>query len=612
MLLRNMEMFTLEDVKRATTEPSNWFGEQSKKALAGRCLLDSVEYFLTHPKFPAQFRQVVNAHTIRLITVCLARQGGLDLSDLLDQISVRLSDSCKQVLGSRRDKFPFYGDDFWDWAVILECFLEVYHSGPRGAIHEKTLDGEFESFNTKVEQMLEKGLWKGGPNDWYGPATAAAAYRALQRWSVIRNKDTEVDEGVLEELKRQSLQPIGEKGEYRDKVVRHEQIVWHLGQVVAQFPTQTNSQWEQMCKLLPDIDDFDSRSQQVYALARVLEGAHERQRTAREARAQVNETFEAALTRLYDLEAPGRPLGEGIIGDNVKGSLNVLEGLWHSLDSKEKSGVREMLQALRDVHTGANTVAIVVAIPREANAMRRAFSDGARITDEGDSCVIRHPKYRVVIRQAKSLLATAKEVGELLEKDKPKWVIMCGVAGSLGTMRTLKESEPPTFVGPDVGDVVLAVSLAPYRIRDKVRGAVENAEVPLGGTTWTLIPVDAKLFAHAHFAAKQVFADGRSGRFWEGQIVTGTGIKDDLGEKHAILETFPGGLAVEEEGFAVALFCMVERTPCIVMRAISDRAEGDKILRQRVVRDEDPDQDLAAERIGEVAVALVDRLSSRW
>ena len=107
------------------------------------------------------------------------------------------------------------------------------------------------------------------------------------------------------------------------------------------------------------------------------------------------------------------------------------------------------------------------------------------------------------------------------------------------------------------------------------------------------------------------FAARNGPRKWEGQIVTGTGIKDDLGEKAEILAVFPGGLAVEEEGFVAALVCMSKVTPCVVVRGISDRAEGDKILRQRNLK-EDENQSLAAANAAKVALGTVKRLSSIW
>src|SRR5438876_881352 len=79
---------------------------------------------------------------------------------------------------------------------------------------------------------------------------------------------------------------------------------------------------------------------------------------------------------------------------------------------------------------------------------------------------------------------------------------------------------------------------------------------------------------------------GEKGHFYEGLIVTGTGIKDAIDAKREILKEFPGGLAVEEEGYVVGLMSLVNRTPCLILRGISDRAQGDKQRQGRNLKKE--------------------------
>jgi nucleoside phosphorylase len=171
-------------------------------------------------------------------------------------------------------------------------------------------------------------------------------------------------------------------------------------------------------------------------------------------------------------------------------------------------------------------------------------------------------------------------------------------------IRPKKEKEMK-FDGPDVGDLVIASSLAPYRLRDKVRKQIVNARVPRLGATFGLLPTDSVLFTFASQAAYEFMIDPK--RVFEGLIVTGTGVKDDEKEKAAILEKFPGGLAVEEEGYSTALECAQKRIPQVVIRGISDRAGGDKQASNEEVL-----QPLAARNAAEVTVRVVQKLSKEW
>src|SRR5439155_7928153 len=137
-----------------------------------------------------------------------------------------------------------------------------------------------------------------------------------------------------------------------------------------------------------------------------------------------------------------------------------------------------------------------------------------------------------------------------------------------------------------------ATSIAPFRILDKVREQIENANVPLYDSAWMTIPTDPALFGLAHEFCEGSF--GEKGHFYEGLIVTGTGIKDAIDAKREILKEFPGGLAVEEEGYVVGLMSLVNRTPCLILRGISDRAQGDKQRQGRNLKKEAADQENAA------------------
>jgi len=183
---------------------------------------------------------------------------------------------------------------------------------------------------------------------------------------------------------------------------------------------------------------------------------------------------------------------------------------------------------------------------------------------------------------------------------------MFGIAGSLGLFDKSKNRQT-RFCGPDIGHVVTATSLAPFHIYDKVREEIKNAKVPFRGDTWMIVPVDPTLFALAHEAGEELF--GKT--FHEGLIVTGTGIKDGIRVKDEILREFPGGLAVETEGYPVALIAMVSGVPCLVARGISDRALGDKEVQGKDPDKEKAEQFGAAFAAAKLAVRVVELLSQR-
>jgi hypothetical protein len=74
MLSRISDSFLLSDLKDIDPASNSWFSEDSTTALAGRCLLDAYEYLRVIPQFPGRFREVTNAHTVRLVCRSLSDQ----------------------------------------------------------------------------------------------------------------------------------------------------------------------------------------------------------------------------------------------------------------------------------------------------------------------------------------------------------------------------------------------------------------------------------------------------------------------------------------------------------------------------------------------------------
>lgn len=606
MLLRTPDLLPISSLVEIDPANNLAFRDKEKSALAGRCLLDTLEYLRAIPQYSAQFRQVTNAHTIRLACRCLS-DSDLDRRQVLDRMKFRILGTCRKLREKRNDTPPHYGDDFWDWAIVIESLIEVQSCFPNTVIDGSTviddavIDGHLKSFYESVEAKIDGGLTAPESGaEWYGPATAVVAYRLLDRFKDRFNGDI-VE--ILEKLREQALEPI-DNGCYRGKEVPPYQILWHYGQVVAEFPTEATARQAQaiadLSALKPEVTP--AIADRVYALARILQGALKLSNKA---------LIDESLKRLFRFEASDRPLGQGILGENVKGSLNVLEALWPWVQPGQKLQIRAMIDALLQAQVRTNTVGIVVAIDHEAKAARKAFCKAkAKISESGDATMtVEHADYRAVLCQGKGLVGVGDVTRKLIAEKKVKWLIMFGIAGSLGSF-VKSENGECKFRGADKGHVVTATSLAPYHIYDKERKESVNAEVPFRGQTWMIVPTDPTLFALAHEAGKKLF--GEAGRFHEGLIVTGTGIKDGIKVKDEIHREFPGGQAVETEGYVVALTAMHDGIPCLVIRGISDRAQGDKEQQKLDPVSEDAEQFDAAFAAAQVTVGVVELLSQRW
>src|ERR1043165_1030527 len=431
------DSFSLSSLKDIAPEDFNWFGgrigEAGIAAFAGRCLLDAIEYLRFIPPFTAEFRQVTNAHTIRLVCGCLRDLGYKD--NELGRIKSYVASTCRQLRLNVSNDAPRYGDDFWDWAMVLWALEEAQRCFPGvDGLAADVIADELAMFRDEVAKKIETGLTipENEPREWYGPATAAAAYQLLDRH---RDRLGASVGSLLTRLKEQALTPVKD-GKYRSRVVKPYQRLWHYGQVVAVFGPQAAEQAR-------EIGDFAplkkvTKADRVYALARVLQGA---------LRVGDEKTRDAALDALYKCEDQGRPLGEGLVGDNVKGSLNVLEAVWPLVGTDMlRKRLRIMADTLKRARLRANTIGIVVTIPNEEKAIRQVFEDEkvpAKETEDAPGTIIfEHENYRVVVCRDKAIIGVHEATKKLIDTHKAKWLIMVGIAGSLANFEH-PEGETP-------------------------------------------------------------------------------------------------------------------------------------------------------------------------
>jgi len=526
---------------------SAWFDENSPRALAGRCLLDALEYLRTAPKFPASDWHMVDATTIRLVHHCLT-DAALNRTDVLDRVTPEIDATCAQLLTSRQHRIPFYGDDFWDWAGVIDALCEVQPVSQRAA---EIATRELEQFRRSVQIRLSIG---DPDREWYGPATAVRTYQVLDR------RAGTFDPHLRSELQAQALRKI-DHGRYHGRDVSPWQLRWHYGQVVAEFQRAASDQARQL-------GDFSwlsapiRSSDRALVLARILQGAYA---------VKDRRTISTALEELYRCQTPGRPLGQGLFGDGVEGSLDVLEALWPQLDAREKAGTGPMLDALLFLHAKANTIGFVVNSPAEIDHLIAVMGLTARIEQRNATrAVVRHPDFHAVICQGESLPEAASATARAITEHGARWVIMPGIAEALRPT-VQHETAGVHFAGAGAGDLVIATSLAPFRIRIEVQEVLGVADQPFAGNGWMIMPTDPELCRLAHHAAESLGEDLRV--FFEGMIVT-RGQMSYADEKD-VMAAFPGALAVESTGYMAGLTCLGHGIPCLNIRGLARKTGQD-------------------------------------
>ncbi len=159
----------------------------------------------------------------------------------------------------------------------------------------------------------------------------------------------------------------------------------------------------------------------------------------------------------------------------------------------------------------------------------------------------------VIARCGMGKVSAAAGVQRLIDQFSISRLVVCGLAGALQS-------------DLDIGDVVIGERFVQYDL--DASPIYPRFEVP--GLGIDFFRADADLVQLAEVAAASI---GAAPRVKRGLIVTGDQfIKDE--KRLELLRDFPDGLCVEMEGAAVAQICYLNQTPFVIVRIISDRADG--------------------------------------
>jgi adenosylhomocysteine nucleosidase len=164
---------------------------------------------------------------------------------------------------------------------------------------------------------------------------------------------------------------------------------------------------------------------------------------------------------------------------------------------------------------------------------------------EGHDCV--------VARCGMGKVSAAAGVQRLIDQFSISRLVVCGLAGGL---------QPDL----NIGDVVVGERFVQYDL--DASPIYPRFEAP--GLGLSFFNADTSLVAQASAAAGRI---AQAPAVRRGLIVTGDEfVKDE--KRHELLGDFPDALCVEMEGGAIAQVCYLNDLPFVIVRVISDRADG--------------------------------------
>ncbi len=199
---------------------------------------------------------------------------------------------------------------------------------------------------------------------------------------------------------------------------------------------------------------------------------------------------------------------------------------------------------------GAMDVEVEILLQNMEN--REEINLHGRIFHKGELC----GKQVVVARCGIGKVAAAVCTQTLIDRFDVDKVINTGIAG--GVYEKLK-----------VGDIVVSTSAVQHDFNLIVFGYVRGYMCTGDGSKFTEYAADENLRKAVVLCAKQTLNCG----VHEGVVATGDLFVADSKTKQKIKEKF-NAYATEMEGGAIAQTCVLNETPFVIIRAISDLADG--------------------------------------
>ena len=220
-------------------------------------------------------------------------------------------------------------------------------------------------------------------------------------------------------------------------------------------------------------------------------------------------------------------------------------------EAQKTEAVRKTKEAQKTEVTG-----IIGAMDEEVDSLKMEIKDARISTIAGmEFCEGKLDGENVVVVKCGIGKVNAGTCAQLLiNAFGAKRIINTGVAGSLDA-------------SIDIGDIVVSIDAVQY---DFDLTPLGYAPGELDGVGTPSLAADEAMRARAVDAVKCCAPEVR---VFEGRICTGDQFVSSLEQKKEIVEGF-GGLCCEMEGGAIAQICCQNKVPFVIIRAISDKADG--------------------------------------
>jgi adenosylhomocysteine nucleosidase len=220
----------------------------------------------------------------------------------------------------------------------------------------------------------------------------------------------------------------------------------------------------------------------------------------------------------------------------------------------------------------AQPVVGVLGIPSEVAAVERRLADSHQLAVRGQVFRVGTLAGRRVVvgRSGAGKVNAAFVTALLISRFDPDALFFSGTAGAVD------QSLHP-------GDVVIGATVAQHDTGSATSAGIERRGLRNGATGERdpiLLPAPAALLSAARSAAAGLMlppatgpTSGRAPRIVEGVIATGDLFISDARQRDELRASL-GASAVEMEGAAVVQVCRQFAVPCLVIRSITDRADG--------------------------------------